>query len=259
MTRIRSLRQQHPNIGAGKLVCLLPEWCQRHITGGCRCPANQRSLASLPMTRIRCGASHRDPCRNARGKARRASASTPALFRTGECVAFDSLVRIIGGRRIYWHVGIDLFSRISLVSVDTSAASASSARLFTAMQNILGTRIEKVLTDNGSEFAKDFHRVVTANGSTHWYTYAVLFLGKPQMNAHCERFNRTSLMNTLGEEFGCHMRHLLFKNMPVFNAKLIEWLAWYHLERLHYALKQLSPIQFLQKQQESGNRWDDTN
>ena len=44
--------------------------------------------------------------------------------------------------------------------------------------------------------------------------------------------------------------------MPAFNAKLIEWLAWYNLVRPHYALKQLSPIQFLQKQQKSGNGWD---
>ncbi len=109
---------------------------------------------------------------------------------------------------------------------------------------MLGVRIEKVLTDNGSEFAKDFHRVVTANGSTHWYTYTMLFFGKPQMNAHCERFNRTSLINTLGEEFGCHMRHLLFKDLPAFNAKLIEWLAWYHRERPRYAHKQLSPAEF---------------
>ena len=66
------------------------------------------------------------------------------------------------------------------------------------------------------------------------------------------------LKNTLGEEFGCHMRHLLFKDLPAFNAKLIAWLTWYHLERPHYALKQLSPIQFLQKQQKSGNGWDHT-
>ncbi len=47
--------------------------------------------------------------------------------------------------------------------------------------------------------------------------------------------------NTLGEEFGCHMRHLLFKEMSAFNAKFIAWLAWYHRERPHYAHKQLSP------------------
>ncbi len=76
------------------------------------------------------------------------------------------------------HVGIDLFSRFSLVCVEPSAASARSARLFTAMQNILGVRIEKVLTDNGSDFAKDFHRVVTANDSTHWHTHTILFFGE---------------------------------------------------------------------------------
>ncbi len=248
ITKIRSWRQQRPNIGAGKLVCLLPEWCQQR---GLPLPSQStlsRIIADDP-DKMRCKPSRSVPKRPRHGAPRERKDTRFVAGRRGECVAFDTLVRIVDGRRFYWHVGIDLFSRFSLVSVDTSAASASSARLFTAMQNILGTRIEKVLTDNGSEFAKDFHRVVTANGSTHWYTYP----RKPQMNAHCERFNRT-----LWEEFGCHMRHLLVKDMPAFNAKLIEWLAWYNLERPHYALKQLSPIQFLQKQQKSRNGWDHT-
>ncbi len=88
VARIRSRRQARPNIGAGKPVCLLPEWCQRHITGGCRHPANQRSLASLPMTRIRCGAK-----RPRQGTPRERKQPGHVPRRTGECVAFGTLAR----------------------------------------------------------------------------------------------------------------------------------------------------------------------
>jgi transposase InsO family protein len=43
--------------------------------------------------------------------------------------------------------------------------------------------MEHVLTDNGSEFKKEFYEQV----NHHWHTY----LRTPKMNAHCERFNRT--------------------------------------------------------------------
>ncbi len=46
--------------------------------------------------------------------------------------------------------------------------------------------------------------------------------------------------------------------MPAFNAKFIAWLAWYHRERPHYALKQLSPFRFLPKQKSTKMGGDDT-
>jgi transposase InsO family protein len=60
------------------------------------------------------------------------------------------------------------------------------------------------------------------------------------MNAHLERFNRT-----IQEEFIDYHSFLLL-NPHDFNRKLIDYLIWYNIERVHCALQnKLSPIQFM--------------
>jgi transposase InsO family protein len=59
------------------------------------------------------------------------------------------------------------------------------------------------------------------------------------MNAHTERFNRT-----IQEEF-IHYHEELLITPDEFNRQLIPWLLWYNSERPHWALKPMSPIQFL--------------
>ena len=94
-----------------------------------------------------------------------------------------------------------------------------------------------VLTDNGSEFKKHFSDRLLELQITHYRTYPRC----PKMNAHIERFNRT-----IQEEFVYHHRTLLSNDLDAFNAKLIDWLLFYNLERVHHAFgNKLSPVQFL--------------
>jgi len=44
-----------------------------------------------------------------------------------------------------------------------------------------------ILSDNGSEFMKEFESLLQEKGLTHYWTYP----RSPKMNAHNERFNRT--------------------------------------------------------------------
>jgi transposase InsO family protein len=60
------------------------------------------------------------------------------------------------------------------------------------------------------------------------------------MSAHCERFNRT-----LQEEFVDYQEHLLFDDLHAFKDRLFAWLAWYDLDRPHYALALRTPIEVI--------------
>ena len=94
--------------------------------------------------------------------------------------------------------------------------------------------IRYVLTDNGSEFMKNFESELERHHITHWWTYP----RSPKMNAHCERFNRT-----IQESFVDYHEDLLFTDLNGFNQKMADWLVFYNTERPHQALALLSPVQ----------------
>jgi hypothetical protein len=71
----------------------------------------------------------------------------------------------------------------------------------------------------------------------HWHT----FPRTPKMNVHCERFNRT-----VQEEFLDVHEELLFYDLPLFNRRLLDWLAWFNSERPHHALQLKTPLDILQ-------------
>ncbi len=96
--------------------------------------------------------------------------------------------------------------------------------------------IRYLLTDNGSEFMKNFESELDRHHITHWRTYP----RSPKMNAHCERFNRT-----IQESFIDHHEDLLFTDLDSFNQKLADWLVFYNTERPHQALALLSHVQSL--------------
>ena len=77
--------------------------------------------------------------------------------------------------------------------------------------------IRYVLTDNGSEFMKNFESELERHHITHWWTYP----RSPKMNAHCERFNRT-----IQENFVDYHEDLLFTDLDGFNQKMADWRMW---------------------------------
>ncbi len=94
--------------------------------------------------------------------------------------------------------------------------------------------MKHVLTDNGSEFKKEFDEQVC----NHWYTYPKT----PKMNAHCERFNRT-LQDELVDDTLYDL-----EDTNEFNDKMSDYLFWYNAKRPHDALGQISPIEYLKNE-----------
>ena len=109
-------------------------------------------------------------------------------------------------------------------------------------------QVSNVLSDNGSEFMKHFREMVDEKKITHWKIYPK----RPQMNAICERFNRT-----IQEEFVNYNTQDLI-NPKVFNHKLSDWLYWYNCERDHHSLGYNTPMEFMEKDFESQVIWGHT-
>ena len=65
-----------------------------------------------------------------------------------------------------------------------------------------------ILSDNGSEFKKEFDNLLQQRSLTHYWTYP----NSPKMNAHNERFNRT-----IQEQFINYHEDLLFSDIQLFN------------------------------------------
>jgi transposase InsO family protein len=122
-------------------------------------------------------------------------------------------------------------------ALGTSHLSSQKALLAWQLhQCLFPAPVQRVLSDNGQEFARHFHKTLLDQRIEHWHT----FPRTPKMNAHCERFNRT-----VQEEFLDVHEELLFYDLPQFNLRLLDWLAWFNSERPHHALQLRTPLDIL--------------
>ena len=124
-----------------------------------------------------------------------------------------------------------LYTRFAFAYATDKHTAAQASQFLTNVKLLFPYKMKHVLTDNGSEFKKEFDQAV----ESHWHTYP----RTPKMNAHCERFNRT-----LQDELVDYNLYDLV-NTDEFNKKMVDYLLWYNLKRPHYALGQISPVDYI--------------
>jgi len=234
---IKRLRWEHPNLGKDKLYPPLKQFCKEHLLicpkvstigrlikdmGGLRMfPAKISFLGRIkPLKR-----------RKVLRKPKGFMAEYP-----GHCVALDTIEKIVDRKRRYVISFEDLFTRFGFAWSTSSHASMAAKEFFQLCLKVFPFPIDFVLTDNGSEFAKEFTKELKRLHLTHYHTYP----RTPKMNAHCERFNRT-----LQEEF-VNYHSFDLAEPERFNKKLMDYLVWYNTQRVHHAFKnQFSPVQYI--------------
>ncbi len=135
---------------------------------------------------------------------------------------------------------IDSNSRIAFaVTIPTKHTTHTAkvlAALIDGVTNDTNDNKFSILSDNGSEFMKDFDKLLQNRNLTHYWTYP----RSPKMNAHNERFNRT-----IQEQFVDYNDDLLFSDIDLFNQKMADWLIGYNTEIPHHSLKMKTPVQYL--------------
>jgi transposase InsO family protein len=260
VAEIARLRKRHPNLSKEKIRVFLVRFCDKRRM---QCPAERtigRLIADAP-DKMRHAPARLRPNGQLKG-ARVQRLRKPQHFRAqhpGHCVGLDSIERRVDNERRFIITFTDLHSHFAFALATRSHAAAAARAFFGVMSLVFPYPIEAVLTDNGSEFMREFHAELQRLAMVHWHTYPKT----PKMNAHCERFNRT-----VQDEFVDYHEALLFTDLYGFNLKLLDWLNWYNRERPHFSLTEpvpgrktpalLSPLQFLYKYHQCNMCWPDT-
>jgi len=154
----------------------------------------------------------------------------------GELIQTDTIIILYFGKRYYILTAIDVFNRLAFAKVYESHSSKTASIFIKETIEYFKYSIQRIQTDNGSEFNLHFEIVCKELNIIHYYNYP----RSPKMNAYIERFNRT-----LQEEFLNKAKHLLIRNdLERINLHLNEYLKYYNTIRPHWGLHLNTPISY---------------
>lgn len=156
----------------------------------------------------------------------------PYPLKAGDLVQIDTIHLMINEKqRIYVFVLIDVYSRWVYAKCYQKMNSRICVNFVEEAQRHASFKFDMLQSDHGPEFGKWFVERIKKN---HRYTR----IGKPNDNAHIERFNRT-----LQEECIDKVK----TNVRSINCALRKYLPYYNYERLHLGLNLKTPSQFINK------------
>src|SRR3989344_4675621 len=145
----------------------------------------------------------------------------PYPLKSGDLVQIDTIHRMINEKkRLYVFALIDVYARITYAKAYTKMNGRISLRFVQEAQKYTSFKFGTLQSDHGPEFGKWFVSQIQKN---HRYTR----IGKPNDNAHIERFNRTLQEECLDKAP---------RNVEKINLALKEYLRYYNTERLHMGI-----------------------
>lgn len=163
----------------------------------------------------------------------------PHVTKPGELVQTDTIHYIcpLTKRRRYVYTVIDLYTRMTHAEVHSRILPGIAASVVTNASRQFTFSFSLVQADNGPEFGRYFAQVLASNGTAVRHSR----LGRPNDNAHIERFNRTIQEECLG-------KYLNYKtaNQQI-QAKLNNYLEFYNTKRVHLSLQYRTPAEMLQR------------
>jgi putative transposase len=133
--------------------------------------------------------------------------------------------------RMYTFTLIDVYSRWTYAKTYQTMSGATAVQFLKEAQRHSHFHFDMIQSDHGPEFSSWF---VSRISAAHRYSR----IGKPNDNAHIERFNRT-----LQEE--CLDHHE--RTPRAYNRALLAYLPYYNEKRLHFGLGLKTPSEFIHK------------
>jgi putative transposase len=154
----------------------------------------------------------------------------PLPERPGSLVQIDTIHTMVSEKkRMYTFTLIDVYSRWTYAKTYAKMNAATAVRFVAEAQAAASFHFDMMQSDHGPEFGKWF---VERIQKKHRYSR----IGKPNDNAHIERFNRTLQEECLDKED---------RTPEAFNAALIKYIPWYNTARHHFGLNLKTPLQTL--------------
>jgi len=161
------------------------------------------------------------------------------VTRPGELVQTDTIHHVdpYSGRRLYYYTVIDLFTRMTHVTLSTTLRQDLAAQAVLEAQAAWSFGISMVQADNGPEYSRYFEQQMKSSGMSVRHSR----LHRPNDNAHIERFNRTVQTECIG--------YYWLKSVPLHRQKqkLDAYLDFYNTERVHLGVQMRTPQQMLQR------------
>lgn len=232
---IKGIREKYPRMGKTKVKVFLDEHCHREGIGTVSESSIGRIIKSQVFFRQPKKVSHFGKVKTSRYKKKLRRRDYKAKC-PGDLVQMDSIVRFRDGINRYIITAIDLVSGFAFAHGYTTLSSKSALDFFEKLERVASFKVSAIQTDNGSEFEKYFREHMERSKIKHFWNYPK----HPQLNAKVERFNRT-----VQEEFVDWNWRPLFRDLQLFNHKLVDWLLFYNTKRPHFSLGNIPPVKYL--------------
>ena len=154
----------------------------------------------------------------------------PKALKRGDLVQVDTIHRMISEKkRLYVFSLIDLYSRNAYAKAYAKMNARTSIKFIIEAEKEMGFHFEMLQSDHGPEFGSWF---VSQIQRDHRYSR----IGKPNDNAHIERFNRTLQEECLDK---------VPNDVSEINRALRKYLQYYKYKRLHAGINFLTPAQMV--------------
>ncbi|MEO6761112.1 MAG: DDE-type integrase/transposase/recombinase [Candidatus Saccharimonadales bacterium] len=177
--------------------------------------------------------------RGRKNRVRRDNPRRPQVTRPGELVQTDTIHHVDprSGKRLYYYTVIDLFTRMTYVTLAPKLRQGLATQAVLGAQSAWGFPIAMVQADNGPEYGRYFEQQMKqANIQTRHSR-----LHRPNDNAHIERFNRTIQTECIGYYWN--------RSVPLQpqQGTLTAYLEYYNTRRVHLGIQLRTPISMLQR------------
>ena len=156
----------------------------------------------------------------------------PKALKPGDLIQMDTIHRMIDQKkRLYVFTLIDVYSRWVHAKAYEKMNGKTSIKFVIEAESRASFHFDMLQSDHGPEFSIWFVEHMKKN---HRYTR----IGKPNDNAHIERFNRTLQEECLDK---------VSNNVREINSALKKYLQYYNHERLHMGISLKTPNQLVSK------------
>jgi len=151
----------------------------------------------------------------------------------------------LDGITIYWNglkryvfTAVDHAGKFAFARMYSNKSSTSAADFLYRLKYAINQPILNLQTDNGSEFAGSFEKVVSKLQIERYFSR----VKTPEDNSEIERFNQTLEYEWLYDG--------KFEPDPErFNKRLTKWLIEYNFVRPHQTLNYLTPMEYIEREQ----------
>lgn len=163
----------------------------------------------------------------------------PKILNPGDLVEIDTihLFNPISKQKRYMYTVIDLYTRMAYARVYEDLKPGHSIDAITEAEQYFGFKFKIVQSDNGLEFARYFETKLEAKGIQIRHTR----LGRPNDNAHIERFNRTIQEECTGPYY------LESESLKKLDNKILNYIDFYNYKRIHLGLEYRTPAEMLHR------------